>query len=252
LGDELLLKVRSGLSRESSAKIVSTYGDQFRDVANDVRGLLEIVGLQGDAWPNLLRHLRFGEAIDWCDIADSDWPLVVRDIELASDISDVPLPLPDGSWGDRDEIPLTDIALRISSDGLKRLLGEAEALIEGVGYASAVDRLHTALHEHLRLMCKIANIQYSNGDSVAALLKKLRSNLEHMASGSRSADIGKVLNSVGAILDSLGPIRNNASSAHPSEETLEVPEARLVVSIARSVLVYLDGRFNEPTSTSVK
>lgn len=61
-------------------------------------------------WGMLRRHLRFGEAGDWLDISESDWPSVQWDIEAAK-------------VGDSDPIPVPDIDLGVA--GAADLTGEA-------------------------------------------------------------------------------------------------------------------------------
>lgn len=134
----------------------------------------------------------------------------------------------------------------LTSDVVARALDDAEALLQKGGATSAVDRVHTALHGHLRYLCERAGIEFGRDDTMVALLKKLRTahpSLQDL--GPRAGDIETVLKASGSILDALNPVRNNASVAHPNEELLGREEAQLVINIGRSLLAYLDGKIAE-------
>jgi len=80
---------------------------------------------------------------------------------------------------------------------------------------------------------------------MVALLKKLRSGHPKLTDlGPRAQDVEKVLNSCASILDAFLPVRNQASVAHPNQELLDEPEARLVINVGRSLLHYLDSKLS--------
>jgi hypothetical protein len=55
-------------------------------------------------------------------------------------------------------------------------------------------------------------------------------------------DVRKLLNSCANTLDAMLPIRNRASLAHPNQELLDEPEARLVINVGRCLLHYVDSK----------
>ena len=121
-----------------------------------------------------------------------------------------------------------------------------EVLLQKGGPTSAVDRVHTSLHGHLRYLCDEAGIAYDRDATMVALLKRLRNEHPQLQQlGPRGQDIERVLNASGSILDTLNPVRNNASVAHPNNELLGRNEAQLVINIGRSLLTYLDGKIAE-------
>jgi hypothetical protein len=135
---------------------------------------------------------------------------------------------------------------RMTSDVVDRALTDAERLIETSGPTSAVDRVHTALHGYVRLQCRAAGVSYEQGDSITALLRKLRAGDPRLQDvGPRADEVTRVLNSFGAILDAMNTLRNQASVAHANEELLEEAEAHLVVNAGHSILAYLDARLSE-------
>jgi hypothetical protein len=126
-----------------------------------------------------------------------------------------------------------------------RALTDAENLIQTSGPTSAVDRVHTVLHGYLQAVCDAEGIVYKRDDSMVALFKKLRSGHPKLADlGPRGQDVEKVLNSCANILDAFLPVRNQASVAHPNQELLDEPEARLVINVGRSLLHYLDSKLS--------
>lgn len=56
--------------------------------------------------------------------------------------------------------------------------------------------------------------------------------------------VEKVLKSCANILDAFLPVRNQASVAHPNQELLDEPEARLVINVGWSLLHYLDSKLS--------
>ncbi|MEZ5099399.1 MAG: abortive infection family protein [Thermoleophilia bacterium] len=133
-----------------------------------------------------------------------------------------------------------------TSDVVRRAIDDVQLLLDGGRPTSAVDRVHTAIHGHLRYLCDQAGIEHERDASTTALLKKLRREhprMQHL--GPRSQDIEKTLNAMGVVLDALTPVRNNASVAHPNEELLGRHEAQLVINAGRTVLSYLDSKLGE-------
>ena len=53
-----------------------------------------------------------------------------------------------------------------------------------------------------------------------------------------------LLRTLSSALDALNPLRNRASVAHPNDELLELPEAMLVINVARTLLHYFDTRIS--------
>lgn len=128
-------------------------------------------------------------------------------------------------------------------EAVRRALDDAEHLITGSDAASAVDRVHTALHAYLGSVCADAGLNVETNDSLTALYKRARTGHPALKpTGPRAGDIDKILRAFSAVLDAMSPLRNRASMAHPQAELLAVPEATLVVHAARTVLHYLEAR----------
>lgn len=133
-----------------------------------------------------------------------------------------------------------------TSEVVIRAMDDAEALLQAGGPTSAVDRLHTSIHGHLRYLCDEAAIPYQRNDTMVAPLKKLRQAHPKLQDlGPRASDIEMVLKASGSILDALNPVRNNASVAHPNAALLGREEAQLVINVGRRLLVCLDGKLAE-------
>ncbi len=131
-----------------------------------------------------------------------------------------------------------------TSDVVRAALGDAEVLIREGRAASAVDRVHTALHGHLRGLCVAANISLPSGDlSITALLKALRENHPRFQETISFGDEARrMVMSMSTALDALNTIRNNASLAHPNESLLGEAEAQLAIDSARTVFRYVDSK----------
>jgi len=147
-------------------------------------------------------------------------------------------------------LPVESPSLKISSEAVEIAIRDAETLLRTGGAISGVDRIHTAVHGHLRRVCEDAGIPYVREDSCARLLKLLRQ--QHSALqdlGAKEQEIGRILQALGMILDAFDPIRNTASVAHPNEALLGEEEAMLVINAARAIMHYLDAKLAKQART---
>ena len=133
---------------------------------------------------------------------------------------------------------------RITSDLVQRALADAETLIRSQGAASAVDRVHTALHGYLMAVCADAGLNHGADANVTTLFRLIRDQHPKVAATSapRSQEITSILRALAGIIDALSPLRNMASVAHPNPKLLDDAEAVLVVNTARTLLQYLDAK----------
>lgn len=131
-----------------------------------------------------------------------------------------------------------------TSEVVRAALGDAEVLIREGRPSSAVDRVHTALHGHLRALCDAENIPVPVGDpSITVLLKALRENhTRFQETVAFSDEARRMVMSMSTALDALNTIRNNASLAHANEALLGEPEAHLAIDSARTVFRYVDAK----------
>jgi hypothetical protein len=151
-----------------------------------------------------------------------------------------------GMEANTDDAPGTTIStplLETTSLAVSRALNDFEVLVNSSGGPiSGLDRIHTALHGHLRVICNEATIPYSEDADLAALFGLIRKHHPKLQSLAPELDGTKILRGLAGILDALSPVRNRHSMAHPNEVLLEEPEARLAVNAAKSVLHYLDAK----------
>jgi hypothetical protein len=130
---------------------------------------------------------------------------------------------------------------KISSEVVKRALSDASDLIIKSGATSAVDRIHTALHGYLKVVCTSEAIPFPTDASMTDLFKLIRQHHPRMTDlGAHQEAVLKVLKPMTSILDAMNPARNRGSLAHPNDELLGEPEAILFINAARTILQYLD------------
>lgn len=126
---------------------------------------------------------------------------------------------------------------------VRQALVDAENLIRTSGPASAVDRVHTALHGHMNALCAEVNIVLPDRPTLQIAVKKLRENHPRLApTGQRADEVSRVLYSMAATLDALTTLRNNASPAHPNDALLGDQEALLAINAARTIFAYIDSK----------
>lgn len=135
-----------------------------------------------------------------------------------------------GGWNPNDASEIVAITM-----------ANAESLINSSGPASAVDRIHTALHAYLRELCSRADLAYEESDTLARLLKRLRKHPALESELKSSDKLENVLRAFGTIADSLNPIRNWRSLAH-ANILLDEEDAKLAINAAMTIMRYLDGK----------
>jgi len=137
--------------------------------------------------------------------------------------------------------PVASPSLSITSDTVERALADCEHLLRDRGATSGVDRVHTAFHGYLKVVCNRAGIGAGDDASITTLFKLLRQIHPAFAkAGPRQSDVDKVARAMAMAIDALNPLRNDATLAHPSEAVLETAEAMLVINAVRTLLHYMN------------
>ncbi len=140
-----------------------------------------------------------------------------------------------------DLVPQPD--LEMTSEVVERALKDSLQLLNSSGPASAVDRIHTALHGYMKAICIKQNITFEKQASLTELFKVVRVNHPGFVSiNTGSEEVRKLIGALAAIIDTLNTLRNQCSVAHPNDNILGEPEAYLAVNCARSLLHYLDSK----------
>lgn len=131
----------------------------------------------------------------------------------------------------------------VTTEVVERALKDSQQLIYTSGAASAVDRVHTALHGYLRAICVKAKIPFSEHASLTELFKTVRTNHSSFDNITAGAEESKRLfGALATIVDTLNTLRNRASIAHPNNRILEEAEAILAVNCVRTILHYLNAK----------
>lgn len=136
-----------------------------------------------------------------------------------------------------------------TSEVVRRALSDAESLLRTGGPVSAVDRIHTALHGHLKALCGAEAIVLPDGATLQKAMKELRTHHPKLKpTGARAGEVSQVLYSMAATLDALNTLRNNASAAHPNDDLLGDPEAFLALNAGRTIFTYVVQKTSESES----
>lgn len=139
----------------------------------------------------------------------------------------------------------------ISSEVVQRALAEASTLLVSHGPASAIDRVHTAMHGYLRTLCRAHQVDLTTAPAeprITHYFKALRQQHPSLRDlGVQDDSMKGILFSLANILDQFDPIRNRASLAHANDALIERHEALLVINVARSVMQYLDAKMRPTT-----
>ncbi len=143
-----------------------------------------------------------------------------------------------GRVGDSSEIAVP--VLSTSTETIRSVLDDRDALIQSHGASQVADRVVVALHAYIRAACESQRLT-SAGDgnpATSELLARLR---VHPAIGeldTKRPGAGELLNALGSVLDAAQAIRRGATR-EPSG-LLGDAEAVLVINSARAIFEYLD------------
>lgn len=128
-----------------------------------------------------------------------------------------------------------------TSDTVRRALDDAELLIKNHKPISAVDRIHTALHGHVKTILRGSNIPFDDRSSLSAVFSILKNqHPKFQGSKANAAPLLKILRSLSSIVEVMNQLRNEGSIAHPNDDLLDDQEAMLIVNISRSMLAYIE------------
>lgn len=132
---------------------------------------------------------------------------------------------------------------------IENSLNDAKVLIENCGAPNAIDRMHTALHQYLKMICKDyedkVNITLPNSPGITNLYKEVSNKIITVQNGNTEKAVDKILKGT---INALDEIRNRNSLAHPNE-LLEEAEARLVIDSIVMILKYLNYKLDKVEST---
>lgn len=127
-----------------------------------------------------------------------------------------------------------------TNENIYTLLRDAEYLINNQGPGNAYDRIHTALHATLRIMCDKHGIARKADAAVQELLPLINSHLKAQEDTERNKLVFDMLRSANAILDKANQLRNHHSNAHPNDGLLNDADAKFAINLIRSIMSYLD------------
>ena len=130
-----------------------------------------------------------------------------------------------------------------ASDVLEQALADVERALASGRPASAIDRVHTALHAYLRDLARVARLPVTPDTGMPELFKVLRkSHVALLPAGPRREDLERIMSALATIVDALNPLRNKASLAHPTDQLLADAEAMLAINAVRTLFHYLEMR----------
>lgn len=131
---------------------------------------------------------------------------------------------------------------KVSSSIVKQALADAAVLLRERGPASAVDRIHTALHGYLEALCTRHGLPTKEDANVPSLFKCVRSHHPTFRDISDGSPSVKALQGLAQVVDALNNARNHNSLAHPNELLLDHSDATLALNSANAIIQYLDNK----------
>ena len=117
-------------------------------------------------------------------------------------------------------------------------IDDARHLADAGKIPNAADRLHSALHDILAHLAKDCAPSAATA-SVTSLFGTVRSKHPAFIAMHGEKAVSRILKGMGAIIDGANEIRNNNSPAHPTNELLDEPEAKLVYGVLHDLMTYV-------------
>ena len=127
-----------------------------------------------------------------------------------------------------------------TNENIYNVLKDAEALLETRGPGEAYDRIHTALHGTLKLMCDKNAIARTDKHRVDELLTLINNHLKAQKDSERNKLVFEMLRSAIAILTKTNELRNHHSNAHANATLLNDADAKFSINLIRSIISYVD------------
>lgn len=144
-----------------------------------------------------------------------------------------PLPRPDAKI-------VAAPALDDPSDLVRMALQDAQQLLATSGPASAVDRLHTALHAFVRDLATKSGATLNPQAPLPQVFKALCSHHPALKTQSGHRSIAtRILHSLTNAVDILNNTRNTRSLAHPTDSIIGTNDAILCINATRTILQYI-------------
>ncbi|WKA49223.1 abortive infection family protein (plasmid) [Geobacillus zalihae] len=132
--------------------------------------------------------------------------------------------------------------LKYDYEFVEKVLKQAEILINNHSAASAVDRVHTALHGYLKRICDEAGIVFEKGKpTIQEIFSKLKNEHPYFKVDN-DPYFNEIIKSISRLLHNLNDIRNNRSFSHPNENILGEPEALFIINMSRAILNYVNSK----------
>ncbi|WP_186454486.1 abortive infection family protein [Candidatus Pantoea soli] len=135
---------------------------------------------------------------------------------------------------------VTTSPINNTNENIYNVLKDAEVLLEKRGPGEAYDRIHTALHGTLKLMCDKSGIVRKDNNRVDELLSLINNHLKAKKDSERNKVVFEMLRSAIAILNKTNELRNHHSNAHPNDGLLNNADARFAINLIRSIMSYVD------------
>lgn len=123
---------------------------------------------------------------------------------------------------------------------IQKTIKDAELFMANGSYSSAVDRIHTTMHGYLRWKLDILQIEHIESDTIIQLYSKIHNQILIDSDENLSKVIKTALRSASGVIDSINTARNKYSLSHPNKEIISEVEAKLLISLGKSILEYLE------------
>lgn len=128
---------------------------------------------------------------------------------------------------------------------VQKAISDAKLLMGKNGFASAVDRMHTALHGYLISVCESVELVYDDQPSLTYLFRLVwNKHPAFQAKDAHAEQIVRILKSFTGAVNALNELRNDHSFSHPNQ-LLPDAEAALYINSVNTLFAYLDAKLAE-------
>ena len=133
-----------------------------------------------------------------------------------------------------------DFSAISATDVIAKAISDAEQFMKDGNYSSALDRVHTAFHGYLRKKLDDVHEQYEESDTLNQLYNKLHTYIAANMHGDVAVLIKTTMRSASGIVSALNDLRNRHSISHPNPNLISDREAKICISIVKSLSDYIE------------
>lgn len=252
----LIQKIDSGVRYETNFGVRYETDDSIRQITSKLRNAkisLEntgkytyYAGYKDEGWNTYCTFLTITTNFDDVQYLESKRDMLTQAAKSIYNSSDNHVLIDTHIFPSLEENAPVDFTVLNNVDSVVKAISAAEESMISGQYENAVDRVHTAIHGYFRNILEQNGIQFQQDEKINKLYNQIQTLIENEIEPAEVATLVKTtVRSASGIINTLNDARNRHSLSHPSASIIGKNEAKLVISMANSIVEYIGNYLNE-------